>query len=286
MELSGDAEPLPTLSDFAPPLLSLEAHPPLARRVRELVATLENKARHLAEQVHQRRIHWGGEQNAADAEILWRLQVANTALAELRLFANTTGLRPFDLYRHLVRLVGSLAIFDPSRLAPQTTPYDHMNPASSFDNAIGHVRRLLDSIVPTAFQRRTFDRVDGELHCSLDETWAEQKDGLYVAIEPTDPNTQTEGDFIATVMQRLKLAAPTEVARIRSERLGGIDKAPLNRLPGGLPDRDGLHYWRIDPQGEFWQHAREERRLVLFGAREPRADLQFSLYVVSDGSRN
>ena len=276
--LSGEADPVPTLvPSYVPPMCRVAASDTLHEMLKDLTNMLGAKSRALGEQTAERRITFGGEGGGGDAEMLWKLYVVNGALAVFRQLIRTPSLHPFDAYLALNRLIGELAIFDRGRVPPQLPEYDPLDLGARFEAVIQHARRLVDAILPTSFMRRAFDAVGEGLRCPLDEAWIARRATFFIGIE-----SDLEEEVIEKRMRVLKLGAPRDVSRIRSDRLSGIDKVRVSRVPTELPDRENLRYWQVQPHGDFWTSAQEERCVVLFGNRADDPACRFSLYVLNE----
>ncbi len=276
VQLAGEADPLPALvPDYIPPVCRVAADPRLFEMMKELTNALGAKSRSLGEQTAERRIAFGGEGGGGDAEMLWRLYVVNAALSVFRILVRTPSLHPFDAYVAVARLVGELAIFDRGRVPPVLDDYDPRALGTCFPRAVQEARRLLDAILPQAFVRRSFEPWQDALRCHLDEDWLARRAPLYIGVESEQPQEEVEKR-----LRVLKLGAPRDAARIKSDRLSGIEKAFVPRVPPELPDRNGLRFWRIQPQGDFWVSAQDERALALLGARADDPAYKFFVYAV------
>lgn len=275
--LAGEEEPLPTLLPTdVPPVTRLAASPRLSGLFRDLSSVLAAKSRALGEQVAARRITWAGEGGGGDAELMMKLHVVNSALAVFRPLVALPGLRPLNIYLQLCGLIGQLAIFDSNRTPPELMGYDHDALGPCFTEAVQEARRLLDSVVPTSFVRRAFEVYEDGQHCPLDEGWFAHDVTLYLGAEADQEVQVTE-----QAVGRLKLAARADVGEVQRDRLSGIEKVRVERVPSQLPDRKGLLYWQIRRDGKFWLAARDGRDLALFGRGIEDGTVKYSLFAVS-----
>ncbi|MFN0059353.1 MAG: type VI secretion system baseplate subunit TssK [Planctomycetota bacterium] len=275
--LTGEADPKPArLAGDLPPLIRLGGDARLHRHLDELASMLGAKARSLADQVAQRRIHFGGEGGGGDAEMLWKLAVVNASLAVLRPLAKTPDLHPFEAFLAISRLVGELAIFGPERVVPELGYYEHTEQGRCFDALSREARRLLEAIIPTSFKRRSFEPAPEGKACALDEDWLGAGVAVYLAVEG-----DIEVDALTKKMSAVKMCAPSAVAALQRDRLAGIERTPVRKVPPELPDRPNLHYYQVRREGDVWSVARDERQLAIFGPAVSDANLSYSLYVVS-----
>ena len=227
--LTGEADPKPArLAGDLPPLIRLGGDARLHRHLDELASMLGAKARSLADQVAQRRIHFGGEGGGGDAEMLWKLAVVNASLAVLRPLAKTPDLHPFEAFLAISRLVGELAILGPERVVPELGYYEHTEQGRCFEALSREARRLLEAIIPTSFKRRTFEPAPDGKACALDEDWLGPGVAVYLAVEgdiEVDAHEEDVGRMCApsgAALQRDRLAASSGA---------GAQSAPSYRTP-------------------------------------------------------
>jgi type VI secretion system protein ImpJ len=123
---TADGERPKLKTSFVPPLLGIDACPPLKQRLEDLMNYLRDRFRLLTE-----------NRTVANLEHNPRLFALSAALQEghalLKGLLSMGSVAPHTTYLELVRLAGRLAIFDdPPRLA-EVPPYKHTELAGSFD---------------------------------------------------------------------------------------------------------------------------------------------------------
>ena len=115
VERSSQAEAAPQLDyAFVPPLLVIDAWPPLWRSIQALHYQISARIEQLASQAVDRGLSFDS-QVPGDAERLLKLSVLNGAFSYFESAAYLKGLHPLQLYQELCRLVGQLAIFTENR---------------------------------------------------------------------------------------------------------------------------------------------------------------------------
>ncbi|MEM7264135.1 MAG: type VI secretion system baseplate subunit TssK [Planctomycetota bacterium] len=274
--LSGEVESVvQVVPNYVPPVRRLGADLRLVRQLEDVVNALQAKARSIGEQVTERKIYWGGEGGGGDAEMLWKLHVLNGSIATLRPLVRSPELHPFRAYLEFCRLVGDLAIFSRERIVPELPPYEHLDLEGCYTSIVREAKRLLDAIIPTSFVRRAFDRAEIGRQVTLEEEWTAPGTTIVLGVE-----TDVDEAEVRKKMGTIKLSAPTELNTIQTQRLTGIPKSEITRVPAELPDRDNIHYWQIECDGDHWYRAREERALSLFGPASENNAYEFSLYVI------
>ena len=274
--MSGGAESvLEVVPNYIPPVRRIAADSRLPRQLEDVVNALQAKARSIAEQVVERKIYWGGEGGGGDAEMLWKLHVLNGAIASLRPLVKTPELHPYHAYLEFCRLVGDLSIFARERVVPDLPPYDHLDLEGCYSVVVREAKRLLDAIIPTSFVRRPFDPQANGQQVLLEEDWISPGVTLVLGVE-----SDLDHSEVRKKLGPIKLSAPSEMPTIQTQRLSGIPKKEITRVPAELPDREQLHYWEINCDGDHWYRAREERAICLFGPADKNAELDFSLFVI------
>ena len=273
VERSGGAQNVPVVSSsFFPPVLAVEAWPALHNVCRDIYHKLAARNRSLASQIAARDVSFGS-QTAGGAEAMLKLQVTNGFVVVLRQLINTPRVHPYNVYLELCRMAGELAVFDETREAPDLPVYDHDQLGICFFELSEQLERLLDSIIPTAYVRRPFEMVQNQLQCSLDEEWLSRDMDIYLGIE-----ADYEEELVVEKVKAVKLAASEDIARINQRRLPGLRLQPVRRVPAGLPDRAGSHYFRISREGELWEGVQRDKSVAISGPTDPAMDLY--IYVV------
>jgi len=66
---------------------------------------------------------------------------------------------------------------------------------------------------------------------------------------------------------RVKIGPPSRIDEMLMARTRGLNCQRLRRIPSGLPDRSGLHYFQVDlsRNSEFWQDLFRDLLLVIHG---------------------
>ena len=287
---------------FAPPLLTLDAWPPLgAGVVGALYERVVRKRDRLAELARSRGAT-AGAVDPADILILAHLRELNGARGALAAVAATPALPPFEAYRELARLAGQLSIFDASGAFPEVPPYDHDDPAGCF----GRLKLALDALLEIgpdpAYKSRAFVGVGARLECAIDAAWLGGAWELVIGAK-TDGDADEAARLLTQPAQLdAKVAAGDRADAVYRLGQAGLRFEPCPR-PGVLPDAPGERFFRVgrEPEREFQQVARSlslavrvnESRLAgpvagarSFGVRTPSGgvlNLALTLYAVPAG---
>ncbi len=256
---STSAEAPPRIDEsYVPPILCLEAWPPLQNDVRALFQQIASWVDQESRQIVGRKISFES-QVVGDAERVLRLSQLNSAYAVLRAILPTRGLHPFDVYRELCRFLGQLSIFGETRRPIEVPAYDHENIGPIYAEVITEIRRLLGSAATVAFEKRYFQLEGRRFLVHLDPEWTLETTRLYVGVE-TSEVTDAECDQMIRTTD-WKLGSAEQVEQIFLSAAAGLRMQPLNRIPSALPA--GVVYFEIEKNPTFWKDVVRTRTLGL-----------------------
>jgi len=272
IERSGVNENVPVLSaDYVPPLLDVTAWPPLRNMVSDLIQRMTAISRSLSSAAREP----GGTKvrPELDAQQLLRLQTTAGASVYLSQLLSTPHLHPFLLYLELARLAGQLSIFRSADELPAVPTYNHDKVWSTFYGTCELINGLLSEVSAPTFILQRFEREANLLRCNLQPAWTAGEAELYVGVE-----SELERESVDQLMRGVKAAAAGDIPTLNQRRLPGLKLTPMTRVPGDLPARPGLAYYRVETAGEFWDGVVKENTLALSGLRDE--SLKTDLYVL------
>jgi type VI secretion system protein ImpJ len=250
IERSAQLEAPPQIDEtYVPPLLCLDAWPPLWQLVQSLFHQIGAKVDQLATQIIDRGISFDS-QVPGDAERLLKLSVLNSALSYFESTAFVRGFTPLAVYTELCRLVGQLAIFTDARRPPGVPQYDHEDIGGCFYAVIKLIQLGLDTIAPSAFEKRYFERHGERLQVSLEPGWLAANRTLFLGVETELSDDECEQLLRAMDM---KLGSTSRVEQIFKQALRGLKLAPMVRPPRALPAGAGIVYYQIERDQVFWR---------------------------------
>ena len=268
--------------DYVPPILHVSASASFRDQLNNLVITLTNQATFLREEMAAGRIALTAEPMELLTSLLRLQTVASFANVFGQLLA-AERIHPFTIYQELCRLSGALV-----PLAVDTKPdipiYDHDNLTDCLERVFISVNAALAGGVVVDFVQRVFD-VDGDIRsCRLDAEWLDGAYPVYLCISAD--KSDSEVDAIISDY-RVKIGPPSQIEDMSIARVSGISCERLHRIPVGLPDRTGLHYFRIDlsKESEFWTTIRKDLTIVVTGI-PVQVTPEMSLFVKVEGGGN
>lgn len=286
-ELIWSADKQPAFSPaYIPPLLNLAASGYLRERVKNVVVKVRNQATFLQGELVSRRITLTADPLRVLGN-LTRLKIMSTYSLVLQQQLNVPQTHPYDLYLELVRMLGDLIVLYPE--TPLEAPaYDHDNLYPVMETVLRLIERLVEGGVVVDYIHRRFE-VDGERRfCRLDREWLDPAPNVQVIVYLCINTEMSESNVDAMLSDyRVKIGPPSRIDELLISRTRGLACQRLRRIPSGLPDRSGLHYYQVDlsRQSEFWQDLFRDLLLVIHGIPvEVTSDI--SLYVhIAKGER-
>jgi type VI secretion system protein ImpJ len=232
------ARPFALASDFAPPLLALQACPPLVEELARVLSLLEARIRVISGRTTTVSI--------ADLPRLWmRYTLARMApLVRQLLAAESTA--PYPLYTTLVELAGALGAF---RLTERANfpLYDHVDPFPGFQALSSQIKADLEEALPVRFRELPlrFDRsayITKELSAELSNL----KNQFYLGVK----SSLSKDELLEHVKQAAKVASEQWITIMIRDNLSGLPIEPLPGPPTDIAAETGFEFWRLELRGK------------------------------------
>ena len=273
IERSGFEENKPILSPgYIPPILVMEAWPPLFDYSKDIYHQLLAKNRSLVSQIAGRKIAFGSE-GVGGPEAMLKLNITNRYVGYLKQWTSSPHLHPFDVFAELCRLAGDLAIFDDSRAMADLPLYDQDDLGKSYLDLLRLLEKLINNILPTTFIKRRFEPVENRREVAMEDEWLLPEVEFYLGIE-----SEQDDDKIDREVSFLKMGSVEDLPTLINRRLPGLMLRRVRRTPIGLPDRPNYHFYRISREGRFWDSLLETKVLSAYGLAD--TTLELFLYVL------
>jgi len=249
-------------SKFIPPSLNIMAAPGLKERLNNISIHLNNQAAFLRKDLVEKK----GDIKSEPGKILldmMRLQIVGASGLVLRQLQFMDETHPLLIYLELSRMVGSMGALHPD--IPVDIPmYNHDNLTDVMDRLMKVVWRMLEGSVNPEYMERSFE-IKGERRiCHIDKEWLEAELTIYLCIEADRP--ENEVDAILSDL-RVKIGPPSRINELLSKRERGMGCQRMGRIPTGLQDRIGFHYYQLilSRQHELWDALRRDLILEIRG---------------------
>lgn len=248
---------------YIPPLLATEAWDVLEQEiVRPAYDRIGKKLDLVANQVISRGITFDST-SQGDRVILEQMRVMNESYADLGVNAFLAGTHPADVFASLVRFVGRMAVFTPSRRIPELPKYDHDDLGGCFWSARRLVDAVLDAVVEPEYSERALIGAGQRAQVSLEPAWLEPGQRLFVAV--TAP---LSGDQTRHLVERrldMKIGSGGSVDELYRLGRAGLRFEFLPDPPRCLPLRPGRVFFGVDTAGspEPWDAVQRELSLAV-----------------------
>jgi type VI secretion system protein ImpJ len=242
---------------FIPPLLTIAGSEGLMALLRRLVDILDDKSTTLAAG-SSRSLH---EFSTREIANFWFLHTVNSAVVPLRhLYATKRG-HPEELYTEMARLAGSLCTFAIDSHPRAVPHYDHSRLDETFRALDQHIRKHLETVVPTNCIRIALTQTgdyfwSGEVvdsRCLSPSRWV---------LAMRSPVGEVE--LISRTPQLVKLCSQLFVPELVKRALPGMALSHLPIPPSAISARIDTQYFSISRGGPCWDHIRQTRQVGLY----------------------
>lgn len=271
-EIVGTGElkrPFALSREYAPPLLAMQAFPPLFDDVTRVVSQIASKVRVLAGRTSTIAI--------ADLPRMWMRYTLARMAPLLRHLASTGETRPFDLYSALVETAGALAAFQMDEPA-ELPAYAHDDPARCFRGLLAFIEERLGEAVPERFHEIPL-AWDATKKCYVtDDLTVERADPrnlFYLGVKASVSSEELTG----LVAEHGKASSREGVTPLVMLNTKGLAIEHLGAAPTEIAARPGFEYFRVEPHGPQWKRVRDELTFALHLGKLEGADVR--LYVVT-----
>ena len=290
--------------DYIPPLLTVDAWPPLSVGiVRALYDIIGEKIDVLSERAAQRNLNLSSPQ-PGDLEDLLVLSALNEVYATLHCLSFAQGIHPFVMYCELCRVVGKLSIFDPSRRITEVPAYDHDDLARIFKWVKLRIEQLLGSRQKLHYEQRYFVGAERGMQVSLEPEWFHSGWEWYVGVNGQNVSEAMCRDLLRPGKLDWKMGSAQQSDLIFRHGLPGVEQVELTHPPRELPPH-GWIYYQMQRDNAAWKdvlatqtlalrfqeelignldHLRGQRRLEVV-LPDRRAILEFALFAVPKPSK-
>lgn len=269
---------------YVPPLLRIAGNHDLMLQLQEICDSLRAANQNFGEQIARREADFAIERGR-ESTILFKLLATNSQVPILEQTCRSVGVHPFDAYRALCGLAGSLALFSDEKSCPKLPIYDHDDIHTCFSEVIDRIRQGISMTDQRNWERRTFQRDPDDprcYHCDLEERWLGTEHEIFVGVESDMP--QQEADQLVRSPD-LRLCGKSALKHVERGVVGGVKLSPPLRDPVSLPRLNKTFYYEVqrgtEPEDEVrWKPVIQSQALSLF-LRETSVqdDIRFHLFV-------
>ena len=249
-------------SDYIPPLLNIGAVKGFREKLTNLVVHLNNQTTYIRRELTEK--HSMMLADPANALIsLSRCQLTASFGLVLKQLATMDETHPLQVYLELVRLAGGLSAII-TEMPLDVPEYRHTNLTQVMDRLLGLIWSMLEGGVVPEFVQRNFELRKDTRVCPLDLDWIDNAYPVYLCIE-----TDMTGNEVVSIISdlRVKMGPPSIIDELLAERRRGISCEKIRKIPMGLQDRSGLHYFKISftDNAEFTDPFKRDQMLEVRG---------------------
>lgn len=253
----------------APPLLAVEAWPPLYDEVAKIVNQMAGKI----------RVVVGRTQTLSTGDLprYWMRYTLARLTPVLRHQLSCGFTRPFELYKALLEAASALSAFQ-STEAVELPTYDHDDLMGCFQRVIAHIDLHLGEAVPTRFTELKLDwRPADRIYVTdaLNATLVDPRNQVYLAVKaPMDSQ-----ELSKWVVEQGKASSANGIKALALLAVEGLRIEHLPAAPTEIASHGGFEYFRVETHSAQWNKVREEFSFGLSLGRLEDADAR--LYVVA-----
>lgn len=260
---------------FIPPCVQIAASDRLMHILRRLIDILDDKSISMSRS-SDKSLH---EFSTREIANFWFLHTVNSAVAPLRhLFVTKRG-HPEELYTEMARLGGALCTFAIDS-HPRTLPlYDHRNLDRTFDALDDHIRRHLETIVPTNCISIPLTRAADYFYTGdVTDTRCLGPSKWVLAIR----SPIGEVELISRTPPLVKVCSRLFVPELVKRALPGMALAHLSVPPPAISVRFDTQYFAVNKGGPCWDHIQQTRQVGVYVPGEiPNPELELLVILES-----
>jgi type VI secretion system protein ImpJ len=259
---------------FIPPCVQISASESLMLTARRLIEILEEKAATLSKGRRSVAESAGGF-SPQEVAIFWFLHAVNTSLSSVRhLYSSRRG-HPEELFVELSRLAGALCTFALDSHPRSLPPYDHQNLEKCFRELDEHIRRHIETFLPTDRIRIALKPVgkyiwEGDVadqRCLDRARWI-----LGIRSEIG------EVDLITKTPQLVKVCSAQFVSELVKRAVPGLTLSHLPVPPSAVAPKVDSQYFSVNRVGPCWEHIVKTRRVGIYVPGElPGPEIELSV---------
>jgi type VI secretion system protein ImpJ len=264
VQRAGEGAATPRLdADYIPPVLAIDAWPPLGRDiVRAIYDIIGKKVEVLTQQVVNRGITLTS-QEPGDLDRLLMLAQLNEATATLAVLAFALGIHPLVAYVELCRIVGQLSIFGAERRTPEIPAYDHDDLARIFRYIKERIELLLGSIRDYEYEQRFFVGEGKGMRVSIESKWLGSDWQWFVGVLRGNLSEKECLALLSPGELDWKLGSARQVDALFEYGAEGLHMTPLAQAPRALPPSRDWIYYEVSRQGTSWKDVLDTQTLAM-----------------------
>jgi type VI secretion system protein ImpJ len=264
--------------EFIPPCVTIAASDRLMHVLKRLVEILDEKSSSLSSGGAANARSWA-EYSTRDVAQFWLLHTVNSGLAPLREMYAGRHAHPEQLFVQMLRLAGALCTFAIESHPRELPAYDHLNLTDCYEALDRHIRRHLETVVPTnvisiPLHETANYLYEGEI---ADQRCLDRARWVLSMRSATG-----EVEVISKTPQLVKICSRSFVAKLVERALPGMTLIHLPIPPSAIAVQADAHYFSISRSGPCWEHIVQTRQVGVYVPGElPDPELQLLVILES-----
>jgi type VI secretion system protein ImpJ len=261
---------------FVPPCLAISASESLMLMLRRLIEILGEKSQSMSRSPRSATF---AEFSSREIASFWLLHAVNSGLAPLKhLWMSKRG-HPEELYLEMSRLAGALCTFALESHPRDIVAYDHDHLDETFRALDHHIRRHLETIVPTnclsvPLRKTAKYFYEGE----ITDTRCLQRSRWVLAVKAA----AGEVEIINLTPKLVKFCSSAFVPELVKRALPGLPLTHLPVPPPAISAQVDTQYFGITKAGPCWDHLGQTRNVGVYVPGEfPDAELELLVVLES-----
>ncbi len=245
--------------EYVPPCLRISGSEALMLMLRRLIEILEEKSVAMSRKPGGARTF--AEFSSREIASFWLLHTVNSGLATLKHLWSAKRGHPEELFLEMTRLGGALCTFALDSHPREMPAYDHDRLDETFRALDQHIRRHLETIVPTnclsiALQTEGNYIWNGEVtdqRCLSRSRWI-------LAIG----SSAGEAEVINRTPQLVKVCSSQFVPQLVKRALPGMALTHMPSPPSAVSARHDMQYFSVSKGGPCWEHLVQSRSVGVY----------------------
>lgn len=246
--------------EFVPPCVEISASARLMAMLGRLIEILQEKSSQFSRQASSDKGSWS-EFSTREIANFWLLHSVNSALAPLRHYYLSKRGHPEELFVEMLRLGGALCTFALDSHPRQLPLYDHLHLDECFDGLERHIRRHLETIVPSQYLTvPLMKRADYFYEGEVTDQRVLDRARWILSIQ----SLVGEVELIAKTSKVVKLCSKQFIPQLVKRALPGLTLTHLPVPPSAIPAKVDAQYFSVSRSGPCWDHIAQTRQIGVY----------------------
>lgn len=257
---------------FAPPILTIAAHPVVTGWLDRVIGWVETKLEALSRYASDTS-SGGGLQNFD----YFMLLMLNREINVLRHLRASRYVHPCDLYVEILRMAGELWTFSSNRLAAEYKAFDQDDLEGTFRPVLADIQRLLSLDVGRAVRLDLIERAENAYLAQVTDRNLFRNASFVIEVSASKPLSQIQQQFPALC----KIGPNTKMNEIVQAHLPGVEMVHMPTPPRQVRAVSDHVYFQLDKTGALWPEFSSASAIGLHFAGEW-PDLELDLWAIME----